>query len=485
MDSKKIERGRERRTQRRKRERAARKQRVSSSRLAWSAGFEWKYFIALLLGFLPALAVAAHVPGFNGPFYWKWRFTDIPIGPFALYIALAAGVIYWVHTRLAANGNRRRWAVLSLTLIHFGLMIAFMSETERSLETVRWRVQHPDITSYHTEALKIEDLDEWLSSYAERLPLMGGHTQTHPPAPIFYFFLWNKALGPNRGALWGGIFIGLLASLAVPMIYLLTREVAGTADAGLLAATIWSLLPGVLSLLGSFDPMYALFTCLLLYSWTQAVWMGRRSMAVWFGFTLAAAMLWTHSFFVLGACFVLLALFGWVWSDEREVVARRIITSAGIAAAVVLGAFGFAYLATGYNHWAALRQSIRIQEGLAPVWNRPYHYAVFWDLYDYFLAAGFLSWGVIVALLSRRRSGWTTASYRPRAFAAASLLGLLIVDFTGLLRGEAARVWLFLQPLTIVLVGMELSYWDRGWRYCAIALMLVNLLLIRTRLSFL
>ena len=39
--------------------------------------------------------------------------------------------------------------------------------------------------------------------------------------------------------------------------------------------------------------------------------------------------------------------------------------------------------------------------------------------------------------------------------------------------------------LTIVLVGIELSYWDRGWRYCAIALMLVNLLLIRTRLSFL
>ena len=423
-------------------------------------------------------------PRFDGPYYWKWRFIDAPIAPFAVYIALAAGVIFWVHNRFSGKGNRQWWATLLLALVHFGLMVAFMSETERSLETVQWRVQHPDITSYYTEALKIENLGDWMSSYAERLPLMGGHTQTHPPAPILYFYVWTQVLGPNGAALWGGIFIGLLASLTVPVIYLLTREVAGDVDAGLLAATIWSLLPAVVGLLGSFDPMYPLFTSLLLYAWTQAVWKGRRSMAVWFGFILAAAMWWTHGILVLGACFVLLAFFGWVWSGERGVAAKRIITSAGISAAVLLGVFGFSYLATDYNHWAALRQSMRIQEGLAPVWNRPYHYAVFWDLYDYFLAAGFLSLGVIVALLSRWISGWTTASYRPRAFAAASLLGLLIVDLTGLLRGEAARVWLFLQPLTIVLVGIELSHWGRRWRYCAISLMLVNLLLIRTRLSF-
>ena len=267
---------------------------------------------------------------------------------------------------------------LPLTLVHFGLAVAFMGETERSLETVQWRVQHPDITSYYTEALKIEDVGDWVSSYVERLPTMIGHTQTHPPAPILYFYFWNQALGPNGSALWGGIFIGLLASLTVPVISLLTRAVSGNADAGLSAATIWSLLPGVVIMLGSFDPMYPLFTSLLLYLWTQAVWEGRRSAAWWFGFTLAAAMLWTHSFLALGACFVLLAFFGWLWTDERKLVMRRIIASAGISSAVVLGVFGLAYIALDYNHWAALRQSMRIQEGLATVWNRPYHYVVFW-----------------------------------------------------------------------------------------------------------
>ena len=71
------------------------------------------------------------------------------------YIVLAAGVIFWVHNRFTAGGNRQWWAILLLVLVHFGLMVAFMSETERSLESVQWRVQHPDITSYYTEALKI------------------------------------------------------------------------------------------------------------------------------------------------------------------------------------------------------------------------------------------------------------------------------------------------------------------------------------------
>ena len=482
MRGSRTEKGRGRRKERRKKERVARKARAASSPRAWSNGLEWKCLVALLLGFLPVLAIAAHLPGFNGPFYWKRGYTDVSAVSFALYLAIAGGVIYWVNHRLA-SGNRLRSAILALTLVHFGLAVAFMGETERSLETVQWRVQHPDITSYHTEALKIEDVGDWVSSYVERLPTMIGHTQTHPPAPILYFYFWNQALGPNGSALWGGIFIGFLASLTVPVIYLLTRAVSGNADSGLSAATIWLLLPGVVIMLGSFDPMYPLFTSLLLYLWTQAVWEGRRSAAWWFGFTLAAAMLWTHSFLALGACFVLLAFFGWLWTDERKLVMRRIIASAGISSAVVLGVFGLAYIALDYNHWAALRQSMRIQEGLATVWNRPYHYVVFWDLYDYFLGAGFLSLGVIVAFLSRWTTGWTTESYRPRAFAAASLLGLLLVDFTGLLRGEAARVWLFLQPLTIVLVGIELSSWDRRWRYCAIALMLVNLLLIRTRLD--
>ena len=44
-------------------------------------------------------------------------------------------------------------------------------------------------------------------------------------------------------------------------------------------------------------------------------------------------------------------------------------------------------------------------------------------------------------------SGLAEKSFRLPAFAAAGLLSLVVVDLTGLLRGETARVWLFLHPL--------------------------------------
>ena len=59
-----------------------------------------------------------------------------------------------------------------------------------------------------------------------------------------------------------------------------------------------------------------------------------------------------------------------------------------------------------------------------------------------------------------------------------------MVDLTGLLRGETARVWLFLQPLVIPLVGVELGAWRGPWRYYAWAVMLLILAVMRSRLNF-
>ena len=170
-----------------------------------------------------------------------------------------------------------------------------------------------------------------------------------------------------------------------------------------------------------------------------------------------------------------------MFGAERRKTWLHFLKSSALALLTAGTLFGLLYAAFGYNHYAALRGSMAIQQELH---GRPYHYTVFWDVYDFFLASGWLALGVLAAFLIRWKSGLAEKSFRLPAFAAAGLLGLLVVDLTGLLRAETARVWLFLQPLVIPLVGVELSAWRGPWRYYAWAVMLLILAVMRSRLHF-
>ena len=422
--------------------------------------------------------------GFNGPFYWKWNYSDASILPFLGLVSLAGVGIFCAQRLFSADRPKIGLALIVLVLVQVFLSFSFLALTEDSFETLESRVKHPDITSYYTEARKIEHPLEWLDGYHRRLRSMVGHTQTHPPGPILYYFFWLAVIGQAGAALWGGLFLPLLGALAIPALYRFTVGVTQSRQAGFSAAAVWTLLPGAVLMVGSFDAVYPLFTILLLRSWTQAVWEGRRGMAVAFGVTLTVALLFTHSFLVLGCCLLLLPFFAAVFGADKPSISLNLLISSASALLTAGTLFGLLYAAFGYNHYASLRASMTIQQNLAQVWGRPYHYTVFWDIYDFFLASGWLTLGILAAFLIRWKSGPGAPSFRLPAFAAAGLLSVLVVDLTGLLRAETARVWLFLQPLVIPLVGVELSAWRGRWRYYAWAAMLLILAVMRSRLNF-
>ncbi len=71
--------------------------------------------------------------------------------------------------------------------------------------------------------------------------------------------------------------------------------------------------------------------------------------------------------------------------------------------------------------------------------------------------------------------------------AALTLIGLatvLTVDLSGFLRGETARVWLFLQPLWVVPIAIELARARRSWRFAILAMQWWLLVLIKAKMSF-
>ena len=429
------------------------------------------------------MLVLLNTPGLNGTPYWPWRYGDAPVAPFLAIAGLAFAGAWAAAERFRSTGSARLPLAL-LAFLHIGLIFSFTALTDEGLAIVGERVRHPDITSYHTEAARLTGVGDWLAHYDERLPQMIGHTQTHPPGPILYYFVWNRLFGPERGADAGGLFLGLIAGLAVPLIYAAGKRATGEAESGFAAALVWTPLPAVVIMLGAFDAVYPVFTLGLTLLWVRAAWDGGLRSAAGFGALLAAALFFTHSFLVLGALFALIGLSPLVQAEDRPAKLARLLRAAAVACAVCAGLFLAAKLLWGYDHLAALRTSMRIQEGLAGAWNRPWTMTVVWDVYDFFFASGWALAAVLALFCMRWLKGDLAEDARLRWFALAALATLLIVDVSGLLRAETARVWLFLQPLAVIVAGAELSRWTPGWRAVLVGVLFFALAAIRSRIIF-
>jgi hypothetical protein len=433
-----------------------------------------RQIIVLLAALFPALMILFQVTGFNGPTYWRWRYVDQAVDVYLVLAAAVGGLLLWAW---------RRQTVLPLLLAQGALLFSFVSLSHEGLDAISSRIRNPDITSYYTEASKLHGVAGFLRDYDQRLPAMQGHTQTHPPGAILYFYAWQRLAG-DAAALWSGVALMLALTLGVPLIYLLTERLAKDRETALAAAASWAVLPGLVTIAPAFDPLYAVFTLALVYAWTRAALEGARVWAAVWGAAWFVALCFAHSFLTLGAFFVLSAVLDVGLSNDRGAALRRTATSAALGGAVLAGCFAAAGALTGYNHLAALCTSMRLQGDLAQVWHRPYSSTVFWDLYDFSLAAGWVPVGLVVAAAAAWRSRWAGLPHALRVAAPAGLATILIVDLTGLLRAETARVWLFLQPFLILPAAVELRSWPPAWRRAAFGVLLFALAVIGARLAF-
>ena len=239
------------------------------------------------------------------------------------------------------------------------------------------------------------------------------------------------------------------------------------------------MLPGPILMLTSFDAVYPAATVGMMLLWLSALRGSWRS-ALGCGTVLFFSLLFAHNFLVLGAWFVLMTTWSVLSDLDRGQVGRPALSAVVAGSIPVLVGFGLLYTAFGYNHPAALRAAIEIQDVLAGQLQRPYAYTIFWDLYDFSLAGGWLTFGLLAAFCANRCRNPEIV----RGFAACCLGTLTIVNLSGLLAAEAARVWLFLQPLAVALAAIELGRRSLGVRMAVSAAMLFALAAIRASMSF-
>jgi hypothetical protein len=443
-----------------------------------------KAWVVVGVGLAFGAGVLVEAPGFNGPWYWNWAWRDVDLLRTALVFGIGLLPIL-IARRLIRPGERplRPWIPLALLVAaNFLMQLVGILVDAGSLSLIGEIVRSPNATSYFSDARNITSLGAWLPGFHEADLAL--HSSTHPPGPILYYYFWLKALGPGAGATAGGLLVGLFGSFGVAAVYQVAALWTSEVSERFAVASTYALVPATIHFFPEFDQVYPLFTLGLVAFWIKALEQDAR-------YALAhGALLWLASFFAyqlvtVGAFLAFFALYFLLARREGRPPIGKILG----AAAVSLGVFALAHLlvhvATGYRPIASFRHALQYQQrhSLGFERARPWLDCVLLDPYDFLIGAGMTALPLLV-LYGWRVLRERTGVRREAVLSAIGLATILIVDLSGLLRAETARVWLFLQPLLILPAGLELARLGPGGQEKILWVQWLTVVLLKCKMWF-
>jgi len=444
--------------------------------------------VVIAAGLAFCLGVTYHwgfLNGFTRLTHYEWAWRDLGIlKTAALLFAPFAGIV-WVLWRIEKEKSPAHpWLLLGLlALANFFLQALGMLADPRGFQLVGEIVASPKATSYFTDAMAIQRPLEWLAHFHNAE--LGLHSATHPPGPILFYYLFFKLLGPYAGALIGGCAVGLIGSVGILVIYRFT--VLWTADqrVRLTASGFYTLLPALTVFFPEFDQVYPILSMLLMLFWVQAVDTSQEisKYAFYTGAILFVSTFFAYNLLLVGAFMAYYGLY-WLWRQKWTWPASALfLRTSGIVLGVCAGLHAALWLASGYNPIASFGHAMSTQARFAADMKRPYAIFAMLDPYDFFLGAGIIALPILALHLQRLLTRFDAK----RMDTALTLIGLgtiLTVDLSGLLRGEVARVWLFLQRLLVVPVAGEISGLSWPWKLSIFALQWWIVACLKATMSF-
>jgi hypothetical protein len=430
--------------------------------------------IVFIVALVVCLLVSTHTSDINGPWYWKWPWQRVPLQRYWVMLlpAIPFAAAQWFNARRSIA-----LGLLVLCAIQLSFTNTVLRDEHFGLGWLAATVRDPIIIGYYSDAAGIGQDPHWLADYPEILPLTHLHTRSKPPGPVAYYLAWIRLMGYGNGsANMAGLGIIVLQSLTVPLVYFLTRSVTQDSAAGFAAASFVSLCPGAVLLAPLLDPVYAGWTCLILWTWERSLRSNSAALALMCGILAAAGLFCSYSLATLGLFAALQA----VCIGCQPGAARAIRMIPRLVLAAIAGLAGFylvLWTCTFFDPITTFGVAWRDQQQYLLQTPRPYPASILFDLTDFALA---MSWvGAAIALMGiSRAAGDRSMDVRKRWLLAACIIQPMCVAVIGVLQSETLRVWNFMLPLMALAAGIELAAWPPPARASAYAAMFVTLLAI-------
>ena len=387
------------------------------------------------------------------PTLFRWRPDAGPLAPVAA-VLLALGVA--VAPRLLAD--RVRPGAFVLAALALALVLRLALNAARAGPVDWWIFFDPRFgegTVEYLAALPALDggLLVFLDRFAETASALPVHAVGHPPGLLAVIGLLGIETAPGLAAL-----VVAVGVLAVPLVYLLARELVGDEARARTAALLFLFAPN--ALLYGASAADALFATLGALSAVALV--SRRPLARYVGgpAALAVATFFSYANLAVGAWAALVA-----WLREGRSAALRMAAAAG---AGLVAFYAVVYAATGFDVIGAVVTTAAVYDAsIARI--RPYAYFVAGSPVAWMLALG----PPIAALWLRAVAGRQPAAVALAAVVVLSALG-------GFTKGETERIWLFLVPFACVSAAAVLP---RRWLVPALAALAAQALLMQLLLG--
>ena len=402
--------------------------------------------------------------------------------PLILGLGAYSLLVHQIFVRLPESPSRPQIIVILFGTLIAGLLLqtaAVHVVEPYPLRATLLRQYSPFTGGYWNIGTRVENLSQFLDSFAEQMPRYAVHAQRHPPGLPLIFWVGNKffelapALAANIAAplrplacfdplaiqlsdiqiasgAFGVLIESLLAWLIPSALFMFVRRISNTRTA-LLAAMLYPLVPGALAWTSQFDRGFGLITVLGLYGCERML--GRtdlqsgRSSPIWALFTGVVFSVGTFMsignapIILIGALYMAARL----WQQERLTqwrwrLVQAVLVLIGVASLWLLS------LPTGFDPLGMYRVIMQTHLDL----DRPFWPFVVWHAWDIITFIGIPF--VMLALVAIKQ---------PKSPAQSAVLmscfgTLLILCLAHVARGETGRVWMFFAPLPVVVAALYL-----------------------------
>jgi len=447
--------------------------------------FAWFCF-TISITFIVTLALYFHVPYFNGPYYWQWKYISTSVLRTTIY--LIPGILCVLISIIIFKLKKKVYVALAFLLAaNFLLQLGCLASSPRGFGMIDEIVKSEAATGYYTDAQKLHEniinynlgITSWLKVYHSVSKHV--HSLNKPPGGILYYYIFISLLGAKLAPIVAGLFLSFLTSLAVPLSFSFARLWTEDCKSQYTCSLLYAIMPGAILFSPEFDQIYPVFTILFLIFWEMSL---RKNVgyAAFSALTICIATFFAYNILTIGA-FIAIETFILILVRNKLISIKKILTSGLLFTISFMLVQFITFFLTGFDPLVTLKSALENQERL--LWSivRPGGWYIAFDYYDFILASGVAPLGLSLSYIScnLRHMEFTK---RQLQMTTCSLLTILVVGLTHLLPGETARVWLFLQPLLLVPAGLSLSSFKSIRAGAVITFVIILLVTMKSRLLF-
>lgn len=444
--------------------------------------FIWFVTAATLL-FCLAIGVDLS-PYLRGPSYyppeWRWEYWfENTLGRIyaPLLVIGAIAIVYrWVEKKKTITRTSLVLFFAATILLFFCLQFAVLYFSRSGIGVVIHRIINPELNGYFTAALTITSLPEFLRNYNTLMLDFVYHAKAHPPGAILFFYYIDQlmqffpALGnwamqqvpsrPDVLADWqplvasqkatvfaSALIIPLLSGFSMIPLFFTAKLLYGVKTA-LRSVFVLAVIPSLLFFIPINDAFLHVFTitafCFFVYG------LRNNSPLLLVG---AGATIFLGVFFNLSLLPVLVLFFAYFLLHEYTLLKKQFVTFFKKGLYFLLGLFFPFLLLFVVFQFNFIMMTATIMKYVPDVHTRSYLIWIVYNLYDFFIFAGipvlivyFMAIKNMVGIVIKK-----SVKHADLLLIAFTLM-IVIVNFSGSVRGETGRIWIPYIPFLVLIV---------------------------------